>query len=328
LAKPVTDLRAVRKGDKVYLMWTSPTLTTDHHTIRQSGVTEICRSVGSPILECGTAVARIPRRKPAESKNIQGTAPAAFVDELPLTLLAANQTSSVSYGIRVLNSYGRTAGPSNQVQISTAPTLPPPNGFHADVTADGVRLTWVPISIPENSSPRFFCRVYRREQAGQKDVVAGEVPLTSSSAATLLDQTFEWEKTYAYRATVVTSAPESSGAEQRVEGDDTPSVTVFAHDVFPPAAPAGLQAVFSGPGQNPFIDLVWTPNSESDLAGYNIYRHEQGNPAAKVNSELVGSPAFRDNQVQSGRQYFYSITAVDVRGNESAPSQEENESVP
>ena len=54
-------------------------------------------------------------------------------------------------------------------------------------------------------------------------------------------------------------------AAKQVEGDDTPPVTVVAHDVFPPATPTGLQAVFSGPGQKPFIDLVWTPNTEPDL---------------------------------------------------------------
>ena len=55
-----------------------------------------------------------------------------------------------------------------------------------------------------------------------------------------------------------------------IEGDDTPEVKVFANDVFPPAVPSGLQAVFSGPGQKPFIDLVWAPVSDADLAGYNV----------------------------------------------------------
>ena len=48
----------------------------------------------------------------------------------------------------------------------------------------------------------------------------------------------------------------------------------------------------------------------------------------KINSELVKAPAFRDMKVASGRTYVYSVSAVDVRGNESARSQEASEAVP
>ena len=37
LAKPVTDLRAARKGDRVYLAWTVPAKTTDRQTVRHPG---------------------------------------------------------------------------------------------------------------------------------------------------------------------------------------------------------------------------------------------------------------------------------------------------
>ena len=113
-----------------------------------------------------------------------------------------------------------------------------------------------------------------------------------------------------------------------IEGDDTPEVKVFADDVFPPAVPSGLQAVFSGPGQQPFIDLIWAPVPDADLDGYNVYRHEEGGTPVKVNSELVKMPAYRDVQVVSGKRYFYSVSAVDLRGNESKRSEEASESVP
>ncbi len=150
----------------------------------------------------------------------------------------------------------------------------------------------------------------------------------NESSPSLLDRGFEWEKTYDYRVTMVTFIAQSSGIEQQVEGEDTVSVRVFAHDVFAPATPSGLQAVFSGPGQKPFIDLVWAPNTEPDLAGYNVYRHEQDGSAVKLNSELVRSPAFRDSAILTGRRYFYEVSAVDVRGNESQHSPEATETVP
>ena len=37
LARPVTDLRAARKGARVYLAWTVPSKTTDHQTVRHPG---------------------------------------------------------------------------------------------------------------------------------------------------------------------------------------------------------------------------------------------------------------------------------------------------
>ena len=155
---------------------------------------------------------------------------------------------------------------------------------------------------------------------------AAEEP--DKSVTSFLDQTIEWENTYFYRGAVVSVIESARKAAVEVEGDDTPEVKVFAHDVFPPAVPAGLQAVFSGPGQQPFIDLIWAPVTDADLEGYNVYRHEEGEAAVKLNSEPVKIPAFRDTQVVAGKKYSYSVSAVDQRGNESARSEEAGESVP
>jgi hypothetical protein len=46
-----------------------------------------------------------------------------------------------------------------------------------------------------------------------------------------------------------------------------------------------------------------------------------------MNFELVNTPAFRDSNVVPGHSYFYSISAVDVRGNESSRSEEASETV-
>jgi len=136
----------------------------------------------------------------------------------------------------------------------------------------------------------------------------------------------EWEHAYSYRATFVSVSSENS--ELEVEGDDSLDVKVFVHDVFPPVAPSGLQAVFSSVGQPNFIDLTWSPNTEAELAGYNVYRREEGGPAVKINSELAKIPTYRDRDIQPGKKYFYSVAAVDLRGNESAYSDEASESVP
>ncbi|HEX3102951.1 MAG TPA: fibronectin type III domain-containing protein, partial [Terriglobales bacterium] len=159
------------------------------------------------------------------------------------------------------------------------------------------------------------------------DAIAGQIPVSADAQPSFLDSGFEWEKTYDYRVTVVTVVNRPGGPEQ-VEGDDSSPIRVVAHDVFPPATPTGLQAVFSGPGQKPFIDLIWAENSENDLAGYNIYRRDAGGEPLKVNTDLVKTPAFRDSNVVPGHEYFYSVSAVDAHGNESPRSEEATESVP
>ena len=253
---------------------------------------------------------------------------ASYTDQLTPSLEQQSPTSNLVYAVNVVNSYGRSAGLSNQVQVPSAPTLPAPENFHAELAAEGVKLSWSAVPMPRSiAALRYVYRIYRRDIDSGKDAIAGEVPLSKESSPNFLDTSFDWERTYEYRVTVVTFIDRSNGSEE-VEGDDTPSVRVVAHDIFPPATPTGLQAVFSGPGQKPFIDLVWKPNTEADLAGYNVYRHEADQPAVKINIELLNAPAFRDPNVSSGHRYFYSVSAVDVRGNESAKSAEAAETVP
>jgi fibronectin type 3 domain-containing protein len=86
--------------------------------------------------------------------------------------------------------------------------------------------------------------------------------------------------------------------------------------------------VATGVGQQPGIDLVWSPDTEPDLAGYNIYRREEGGQPEKINKDLVKAPSYRDTTALPGHTYFYSVSAIDVRGNESARSEEAHESMP
>jgi hypothetical protein len=337
LARPVTDLRATRKGNEVHLAWSIPELTEDHQIFRHAGPTEVCRSLGSPLRACGTPVVKLPPQ-PASTQRISSrrrltksqlpTPPQeTYTDQLAANIESQSPTSNFSYAVSVLNSYGRSAGLSNQVQVPSAATLPAPTNLAGHLSANGVELTWKAVS-PSKEVPgiKYNYRVYRRDVTTNRDFIAGEVPLSGGANSSFLDTGFAWEKTYDYRVTVVTVVGRPDGPEQ-VEGDDSSSVRIVAHDVFPPAMPTGLQAVFSGPGQKPFVDLIWAANSETDLAGYNVYRHESGGEPTKINTEQVKSPAFRDSNVLPGHEYLYSISAVDESGNESPRSEEAAETV-
>ncbi len=67
--------------------------------------------------------------------------------------------------------------------------------------------------------------------------------------------------------------------------------------------------------------LQWAGNSESDLMGYKIY---QGTTPGSYGPSIdVGNNTiYTARNLQSGRKYFFAVTAYDNRGNESPPSVE------
>src|SRR5712691_435310 len=74
LPRAPSDLRGVRKGDKVTLAWTVPALTTDRQSVRYLGKTRICRGVNVTPQKCETPIgeaappAGFPPRKASEQK--------------------------------------------------------------------------------------------------------------------------------------------------------------------------------------------------------------------------------------------------------------------
>ncbi len=325
LPTPPIDLRASRKGDHVTLTWTVPSVTTDRQTTHDVGSTRICRSLAAQLAQCGTPAGEM-KPAPRQAKPSDQKVPASYSDTLPAEMESDTPAEMATYAVEVLNHEGRGAGLSNQVRVSTVRTLPPPQDFQARVTGQGVVLTWTSAVPPEKLEDglRHFVRIFRLPEGGQRQVVATQA--ATGGAQSFTDSGIEWEKTYEYHAETVTVIDQQNMLE--VEGDETPSLKVFADDVFPPSVPSNLQAVFSGPGQKAFIDLVWAPVSDADLAGYNVYRNEDGAQPVKLNSDPVKSPAYRDESVTPGKRYFYSVSSIDGRGNESGRSEDASESVP
>ncbi len=104
---------------------------------------------------------------------------------------------------------------------------------------------------------------------------------------------------------------------------DTATVTVVvtdANDTTPPSIPVNLIAT-AGDGS---VVLNWTPNGESDLDSYTIYRSTTAT-APRTYSILengLNAAQYVDSSAANGTTYYYTVTAVDVNGNESDPSDE------
>jgi hypothetical protein len=147
-----------------------------------------------------------------------------------------------------------------------------------------------------------------------------------ASETSFSDPEFDFGHTYIYIArSVAQYGPDS------VESDDSAPAIVTPRDIFPPAAPRGLEAIYvpatsAAPAD---IELSWDISPESDLSGYIVYRSEQpGTRGKRLNPDLLPSPSFRDIQVAADKHYFYSVSAVDRAGNESPLSSAVSAEVP
>jgi len=325
IPKPVGDLKAVRKADTVTLKWSSPTETTDGELIRKTGKMAVLRSLSGGNV-------------PADWKTISQLAlPPALKDAAPASQeqndavgpLLDSGADFAAYSVLAQSGSGRGAGASNQAAVALVPTPATPARVSAVAEPSGISLSWDQPWTPQNHSQlivQYSYRIMRREEGSKNAVVVKEVSIGNQAMA-LIDTGMEWQKHYEYWIVPVTTW-RGSGKKGEVEGQDSQMVQVFANDVFPPAVPTALEAVFSGIAGQPSIDLSWTPDMEPDLAGYNVYRHEDNQSAVKINSDLVKSSSFQDQQVRPGTKYYYSVSAVDLRGNESGRSTEAAETVP
>jgi len=94
---------------------------------------------------------------------------------------------------------------------------------------------------------------------------------------------------------------------------------VTPRDQTPPEVPQALEAAAS----NRLVSLTWAPNTDADLAGYNVYRSESATGGfTRTNPTLVTKASYEDAQVMNGTTYYYYIRAQDdaLVPNESVPS--------
>lgn len=95
-------------------------------------------------------------------------------------------------------------------------------------------------------------------------------------------------------------------------------------DLNAPAAPTGLRAAaVQSRGvpadQYATIQLDWDPNSESDLAAYNLYSAKDGGTYELSGIIAAGTASFQDVR-ERGHDYAYVVKAIDMSENESTPS--------
>jgi len=186
---------------------------------------------------------------------------------------------------------------------ATAPSAPA--GLTATASGEQINLSWTAASDAESGISGY--KIYRGTTAAGETFLAQVGNVTSYTDGSTSPNT-----TYFYQV----SALNGAGLES-VKSNETSAVTGNN----PPAAPAGLSASAG----NQQISLNWNDNSESDLAGYHVYRSTTaGGPYTRITTNLVTVSAYTDAGLTNGTTYYYVVTAEDVVGNASANSNEAN----
>ena len=105
-------------------------------------------------------------------------APQTYTGTLPAAMQPLDPAAEVTYAVEVLNRNARGAGLSNRVHVPAVLTLPPPPDLAAELTGDGVVLTWTSAGESQNvPNVQYRYRIYRRDESSGKDAIAGEVPI-------------------------------------------------------------------------------------------------------------------------------------------------------
>jgi hypothetical protein len=178
-----------------------------------------------------------------------------------------------------------------------------------------VRLTWQPVTQLHDGRPvRDLAgyRVYRR--SGDGSWIKANPELVT--AASFQDVAVLNDVEYNYKVRAVRRV-----GPDFLESMDSPVRTAMPEKRTPPPPVLNLVAVAGERG----VELRWDPSSAPDVAGYKIYRRQEGEVQFNLlTPTLVTRPAYLDEKAARGRIYHYYLTAVDTsrRANESLPSEE------
>ena len=95
-------------------------------------------------------------------------------------------------------------------------------------------------------------------------------------------------------------------------------VRVPSRDFTPPEPPEDLR-VTAFDRSSGTARLEWNANNEADLSGYRVYRQDGDGPRSPVTA-LLFATEFEDRTLPGEGEFAYSVTAIDLAGNESEGS--------
>ena len=322
------SLSGAQQGNQVILSWPAPRRNAPDSSVQSIRRIDVYRLAEKP----GTPTALTEEEFAARStligsvtfEQIQNAGEnLTYTDTLEL----AGQPTRLRYALRYVNASGQRASFSNFLSIEPAARIAqPPVLQNATITEDAINLTWqAPSANIDGSTPVNLLgyNVYRLDETQTEPA---QTPINSQlvSGTQYSDKNFKFGSNYRYIVRSVSLGTEGA----QVESLNSNSAAVEPRDTFAPSAPTSA-SVAAAPGR---LSIFFAANPESDIAGYNVHRSTDPNLPkgswTKLNQTLLTRTTFQDERVESGRKYYYYITAVDQAGNVSPPSEVVSETVP
>jgi hypothetical protein len=333
LPQPVRDLAATRAGDTVHVTFSVPQKTTDKLPVRGPMTAKLCRSVDAgPCQPAGTLAI------PAQQKS------STMDDHLPVAL-SQGAPRLLTYKLSMLNHGEKSAGESGPAYAVAGTAPAPVDGFSAMPRRKGIVLSWhgsdlspgangwiqfdrtrisgpsLQPGIPEDQDHN---PLPGRKTAEEPAEQVFRVPETSAEHPPFaLDVTAHTGNSYRYIAQRIQQVT-VAGHTMEVASEPSPPATTAYRDVFAPPVPIGLVSAADTTAKA--IDLNWTPDVDPALAGYIVYRRAVGTDETPQRISPAGRPVaiseWTDTTALPGQRYAYSVSAIDVSGNESQRSTE------
>ncbi len=322
-------LSGVQRGNQVILSWPAPLRNASDVSVQSIRRIDVYRLAEKPRAPLGLTEEEFATRSTligsvTYEEIKKGSEVLSYTDTLEL----AGEPTRLRYAIRYVNAAGQRAAFSNFLLLEPAARISQPPTMITtgkELSEDAITIAWqAPAANIDGSTPVNLLgyNVYRvKDQDGEGTQPMNEAPISGTQYQ---DRNFKFGETYRYTVRAVSLGTEGG----QVESLNSNSISVSAIDTFAPSAPASI-TVAAGPGR---LSIFFPANPEPDIAGYNIYRSSDPDLPkeswSKLNPALLTRTTFQDEKVESGRRYYYYLTAVDQAGNVSPLSEVVSETVP
>jgi hypothetical protein len=318
IPQQIKDLSAAQIGRTVHISFTLPVLATDGELLNKPITVNIFRDVSpagrQPELPDASGVPWLkiePKELPDYTRASRVDYPLQLSPQVFRGLVGSTFSFAVIAFTRGFRGHPRESEPSNVAQAGIVDATGPATNLEAKASQGAILLTWDKPAETLTGLPPARLSGYRVYQSMTGKPNSFQL-LGEASSNYFEDKTFQFGRQYYFRVSAVTTV-----GGRTAESEPSVPVSITPRDVFPPPVPTGLTAVNAAGA----VDLLWNASSGNDLAGYNVYRSTGGGPFERINKQPVPTPIFHDASVAPGRHYEYTVTAVDVTGNESGKSQ-------
>lgn len=308
--KPVQRLHAFARSESIVLIWRAPRENTDETPLIDLAGFTIYRDE----VPLEDVCARCPKNfMPIYDYDYRG--PRGSVPEKQWMIYHDRERTAGNLYTYMLRSYNEqgVAGPrSALVHVYWDVPPAPPRGLAAARRYRVVDITWQPPDGLEDGSPAADWagyNVYRSTEPGTRE----QLPLNEGlvTGTSYQDVPEERDTVYFYTVRAVRAVHDTL-----IESAPAAEVQMAYRDITPPGTPQALTAV---PTENGML-LKWMPKTESDFAGFNLYRRGPGEPSfRRLNEELITQSSWLDTTALIRKRYVYAVTSVDTsaQANES-----------